>query len=53
MLHADAGAIDDWLRGEVTRSYDEYKADPSIAIPAGKIMSRLRKRHTTPQEKSW
>ena len=35
-------AVKDWLRKEVARSYDEYKTDPSIAIPAGKIMSRLR-----------
>jgi hypothetical protein len=35
-------AVENWLRKEVARSYDEYKANPNIAIPVGKIMSRLR-----------
>jgi antitoxin ParD1/3/4 len=43
-LQARDAAIEKWLNGEVARSYDEYKADPSIAIPATRIMSRLRGR---------
>jgi putative addiction module CopG family antidote len=41
-LQARDAAVESWLRGEVAKSYDEYKADPAIAIPAEKIMQRLR-----------
>ena len=41
-LRARDAAVENWLRKEVARSYDEYKADPSRAIPVGRIMSRLR-----------
>src|ERR1700686_5687195 len=50
-LQARDAAVERWLGGEVAKSYDEYKADPSIGIPAEKIMSRLRARRkkTTPK----
>jgi putative addiction module CopG family antidote len=44
-LQARDRAIEKWLHGEVAESYDEYKADPKIAIPAGRMMSRLRRNY--------
>jgi putative addiction module CopG family antidote len=41
-LQARDAALENWLRGEVTKSYDEFAADPSIGIPAGEVMARLR-----------
>jgi antitoxin ParD1/3/4 len=41
-LQARDAAIDKWLRDEIAKSYDEYAADPSIGIPAGEVMARLR-----------
>jgi antitoxin ParD1/3/4 len=41
-LQARDAAIEKWLRDEVAKSYDEYAADPSIGIPAGEVMARLR-----------
>ena len=41
LLARDA-AIENWLRGEVAKSYDEFAADPSIGIPADEVMVRLR-----------
>src|SRR6476620_8391379 len=41
-LQARDAAFESWLRDEVAKSYDEYEADPSIGIPADKIMARLR-----------
>ena len=43
-LQARDAAVEKWLRGEVAKSYDEYKADPSSAVPLQKVMSRLRAR---------
>lgn len=44
-LQARDKAVEAWLRGEVASSYDEYAADPSRTIPAGKVMGRLRSSH--------
>jgi len=44
-LQARDKAVEAWLHGEVARSYDEYAANPSATIPAGKIMTRLRGSH--------
>jgi putative addiction module CopG family antidote len=44
LLARDA-AVESWLRDEVTKSYDEHVADPASAIPAEKIMARLRAAH--------
>jgi antitoxin ParD1/3/4 len=44
-LQARDAAIEKWLHGEVAKSYDAYKADPSIGIPAERIVSRLRARY--------
>ena len=41
-LQARDAALENWLRGEVAKSYDEFAADPSIGIPAGEVMVRLR-----------
>jgi putative addiction module CopG family antidote len=41
-LQARDAAIERWLRSEVAKSYDEYKADPSLGIPAEAVMARLR-----------
>jgi antitoxin ParD1/3/4 len=42
VLLARDAAVERWLHDEVTKSYDEYAADPTIGIPADKIMARLR-----------
>jgi antitoxin ParD1/3/4 len=41
-LQARDAALENWLRGEVVKSYDEFAADPGTGIPAGEVMSRLR-----------
>ena len=41
-LQARDAALENWLRGEVAKSYDEFAADPSSGIPAGEVMERLR-----------
>ena len=41
-LQARDAAMEKWLLGEVAKSYDEYMADPSIGIPADKVMARVR-----------
>jgi putative addiction module CopG family antidote len=41
-LQARDAAIENWLRGEVAKSYDEFAADPSTGIPADEVMARLR-----------
>ena len=41
LLARDA-AIENWLRDEVTKSYDEHAADPKSGIAAGEIMDRVR-----------
>ena len=41
-LQARDAALENWLRGEVAKSYDEFAADPNSGIPAGEVMERLR-----------
>ncbi len=41
LLARDA-ALENWLRGEVAKSYDEFAADPGIGIPSDEVMARLR-----------
>ena len=41
-LQARDAAIENWLRGEVAKSYDEFATDPSTGIPADEVMARLR-----------
>jgi antitoxin ParD1/3/4 len=41
-LQARDAAVERWLRDEVTKSYDDYAADPSVGIPAADLMERLR-----------
>ena len=35
-------ALEKWLREEVVKSYDEYRADPSTAIPIEEAKARIR-----------
>jgi antitoxin ParD1/3/4 len=51
-LQARDAALEKWLRDEVAKSYDEYAADPSIGIPAGEVMARLRASYRARQAKS-
>ncbi len=37
-------AVERWLRTEVVAAHDALKADPSKAIPADRVMDRLRAR---------
>jgi putative addiction module CopG family antidote len=41
-LQARDAAVEKWLRDEVAKSHDEYAADPSIGLPSGEVMQRLR-----------
>jgi putative addiction module CopG family antidote len=41
-LQARDAALENWLRGEVAKSYDEFAADPSIGIPVDEVMARMR-----------
>jgi putative addiction module CopG family antidote len=41
-LQARDAALENWLRSEVAKSYDEFAADSDIGIPAGEVMARLR-----------
>ena len=41
LLARDA-ALENWLRSEIVRSYDEFAGDPSVGVPAEEIMARLR-----------
>ena len=43
LLERDS-AFEKWLREEVTLSFEEYKADPSSAIPIDEVMGRILKR---------
>lgn len=45
-LMAREAKFEKWLREEVVASYDEYKADPSRAIPIEDVMERLRARRS-------
>jgi antitoxin ParD1/3/4 len=52
VLQARDAAIEGWLRDEVAKSCDEYAADPSIGIPAGEVMARLRASYRARRTKS-
>jgi antitoxin ParD1/3/4 len=41
-LQARDAAVEAWLREDVARSYDEYKANPEIGVPADEVMARVR-----------
>jgi putative addiction module CopG family antidote len=41
LLARDA-ALENWLRGEVAKSYDDFAADSSNAVPSCEVMARLR-----------
>ena len=51
-LQARDAAIESWLHNEVVKSYDEFESEPSIGIPANKVISRLRASHLARQVKS-
>jgi putative addiction module CopG family antidote len=50
-LQARDAAVEGWLRGEVAKSYDEFEANPTLGVPADKIMSRLKAGHSARQAK--
>ena len=41
-LQARDAALENWLKGEVAKSFDEFAEDPSSGVPSGEIMDRLR-----------
>jgi antitoxin ParD1/3/4 len=43
-LKAGDVALKQWLTDEVAKSYDEYKANPAIGIPASDVAAALDKR---------
>lgn len=38
-------AFEKWLREEVVPAYEEWKADPSTAIPLDQVVAELRAHH--------
>ncbi|MGJ4858085.1 type II toxin-antitoxin system ParD family antitoxin [Labrys sp. KB_33_2] len=40
-LQARDAALEKWLRDEVVKSYDEYKADPTTAIDGAELKRRM------------
>ena len=42
VLQARDAALEAWLRDEAAKSYDEFAANPTIGIPGGQVMERLR-----------
>ena len=40
-LQARDAALEKWLRDEVVKSYDEYKADPTTAIDSAELKRRM------------
>ena len=45
-------AVERWLRTDVVAAYDAHQADPSKAIPADRVMDRLRARAAARHEDS-
>jgi putative addiction module CopG family antidote len=45
VLQARGAALETCLRNEAAKSYDEYKAEPGIGIPAAQISAGLNARH--------
>ena len=41
-LQARDVAMENWLRDEVAKSYDEFKSSPQLGIPAGEVLSQVR-----------
>ena len=41
-LQARDAAMESWLRDEVAKSYDEFKANPKSGIPARDVMNQIR-----------
>lgn len=38
----EASLVEDWLRKSLVAGHEEYLADPGAAVPADRIMPRLR-----------
>ncbi len=51
-LQARDAAVENWLHGEVIKSYDEHATNPKLGVPADKIMSRLQASHRARRTKS-
>lgn len=44
--------LEKWLREEAVKSFDEYEADPSSAIPAAQVLPRIQARAAQRRKKS-
>jgi antitoxin ParD1/3/4 len=44
-LQARDAALEKWLHEEAAKSYDEYKADPSIGIEGAELKRQLKAHH--------
>ena len=44
-LQARDAVLEKWLRDEVAKSYDAYKADPRIGVDGADMKERMRKYH--------
>jgi antitoxin ParD1/3/4 len=51
-LQARDAALEKWLRDEAARSFDEYRADPSIGIDGAELKERLRAHHKSRMAKA-
>jgi antitoxin ParD1/3/4 len=51
LIERDA-AFERWLREEVVKSYNEYKADPSSAVPIEQVMDRIQSRYQARRKKT-
>lgn len=51
LLERDA-AVERWLREEVAKSYDAYKANPANGIPADQILPRIHARRAARKKAS-
>ena len=51
LLEQDEG-LEAWLGDEVTKSHDEYLADPSRTVPIEQVMERIQARYRARQKKA-
>ena len=51
ILLARDAAVENWLHGEVAKSYDELAKDPSIGIPASDVMGLIRASYRAKMDK--
>lgn len=51
-LQARDSAVENWLKHDVAKSYDEHRASPNGGIPANKLLSRLKTKHQARKAKA-